>query len=31
MEDLNTKNEDINGDSKEVGKVIIGMFFIIPI
>lgn len=31
MEDLNTKNEDIKEGSEEEGKVIIGMFFIIPI
>lgn len=31
MEDLNIKNEDLNVDFEEEGKVIIGMFFIILI
>lgn len=28
MKDLNTKNEDLNKESVEEGKVIVGMFFI---
>lgn len=30
MKDLNTKNEDMNKESVEEGKVIFGMLFIIP-